>query len=136
MLKSTLGLLGMGVLLLGVLFAYVTSDSSQAKVTSLSDENMAQLTGGSDYTQGSSNGSTSIPECSTDDCWDGTREGTHTWYSCPICDYPETAYSKEKRWTKRTYWCDDFYMPNSCPSKYSTTEERNSCENSKGYTCF
>lgn len=144
MLKKSFGLIGVGifspVLLYAVLMSsFVTNVSSpQAEFAALSDEAMAQLIGGTNYTKGNiiQRQEGKFAPCNyPSKCPTQRFTFKPTIYSCFRCySRSQTQHYKGRVPREIISWCDNS-VSTECPYNSSTSHERDDCETSMGHAC-
>ena len=139
MSKPMLGPLGIGFLLLGTIFVSVLSEHSQAQVVALSNDDMAQLIGGTDERRASFESGTDDPD--TLNCpptWSGcsgTDWEKRKYWQCVACSYGQTKYTPTP-----DYWYQRFHecikqSGNVCQERISQESTTTVCNNTSG-TCL
>ena len=135
------GLLGLGVLLLGTAFTCVFSDRAQGQNVALSDETMAQLTGGADVRKALFQSGTNDPDTLTcpidefpDDGCSDTDWEKRKYSKCVPCRYGETKYTPTpKHWYRRLNEC--YTTSEGCKRRVSKQSTKTVCHTPSG-TCF
>lgn len=141
MLKWMFSLLGIGVLLLGVAFSSVLYDRADAHVVGLSEEAMAQLTGGVQVKRASSASGTynpntlscSIGQFPTGGC-NASDVEERTYYRCVGCEPGVPRYSPTPSyWIRRRHEC--YTTPYGCAKTITTLATATVCHTQVG-TCM
>ena len=137
MLTRMFGLLGIGVLLLST--ALILSDRAQGQIVALSDETMAQLTGGVDvkralFSSGSYDPDTlNCPIGATSGC-SATDLQKRRYYRCVACPYGDPKYTPTPNyWYRRLNEC--FTTSQGCKRRVSQQSVTTVCHTQSG-TCF